>query len=129
MPIPIPPGAELLGLALCTPWAVEAPGVAFPFKSGCIIAVMTHGPQNRRIEVELPEEAFGSHPWDPVDLADELRLLFLVEQVRERRLGYGKAAELAGLPIARFVRMMGKHGVSPFDYDPGELEEESKGRS
>jgi predicted HTH domain antitoxin len=79
---------------------------------------------SRSVTVELPDEGFLSHPWDPEELAGELRLLWLIEQVRERRLGHGKAAELSGLPTARFLKEMGKHGVSPFDYDPGELAEE-----
>ena len=78
----------------------------------------------RIIEVELPAEAFAHHPWDPAGIAREMRLLWLIEQVRDRRLGAGKAASLAGLPRAAFLLEMGKHGVSCFDYDPGELEAE-----
>jgi len=78
----------------------------------------------RSITLELPDEGFLSHPWHPEELAEELRLLWLIEQVRQRRLGHGKAAELSGLSLARFLEEMGKHGVSPFDYDPGELAEE-----
>jgi predicted HTH domain antitoxin len=76
------------------------------------------------VQVDLPAEAFTHHPWDPAEIAREMRALWLIEQVRERRLGYGKAAELAGIPKAQFVQMMGKRQVSPFDYDPDEIEEE-----
>jgi predicted HTH domain antitoxin len=85
---------------------------------------MAHASRSRLITVELPDEGFLNHPWDPGEIAGELRLLWLIEQVRQRRLGHGKAAELSGLPMARFLKEMGRHGVSPFDYDPGELEEE-----
>jgi predicted HTH domain antitoxin len=78
----------------------------------------------RTIQVELPGDAFHFHPWEPRQIADEMRALWFVEQVRERRLGYGKAAELARIPEARFVELMGKHGVSPFDYDAEDLDEE-----
>ncbi len=78
----------------------------------------------RSVQVDLPEEAFHHHPWDPAEIADEMRALWLLEQVRQRRLGYGKAAELAEMPVARFVRLMGKYAITPFDYDPGELKEE-----
>ncbi len=74
--------------------------------------------------VELPEEAFDSHPWEPLRIAEELRLLWLVDQVRERRLGHAKAAELAGIPRARFLQIMGEHRVSAFDYDADELDRE-----
>jgi len=53
-----------------------------------------------------------------------MRLLWFLEEVRSRRLGFGKAAELAGLPIAQFLLLMGKHQISPFDYDEGELARE-----
>ena len=76
------------------------------------------------IEVKVPKEALRHHPWEPEAIAEEMRLLWLLEQVRDRRLGYGKAAELAGMPVAAFVELMGKHRISPFDFDPGELDEE-----
>lgn len=85
---------------------------------------MADSSKSRLVTVELPDEGFLSHPWDPEELAGELRLLWLIEQVRQRRLGHGKAAELSGLPMARFLKEMGKHGVTPFDYDPKELEAE-----
>lgn len=76
------------------------------------------------LQVELPTDAFGHHPWVPEEISEELRVLWLIEQVRQRRLGYGKAAELAGVPKAVFIKMMGERRVSPVDYDHDELEEE-----
>jgi predicted HTH domain antitoxin len=84
--------------------------------------------QVRTVQVELPAEAFEGRRWDAEEVAEELRLLFLVELVRDRRLAYGKAAELAGMPIPAFVRYMGRHGVGPFDYDPGELADEMQSK-
>ncbi len=78
----------------------------------------------RSVQVDLPDEAFHHHPWQPVEIAEEMRVLWLLEQVRQRRLGSGKAAELAGIPLAQFARLMGTYAISPFDYDPGELKEE-----
>lgn len=80
--------------------------------------------KSRTVQVELPEEGFDSQPWDPDRISSELRLLWLLEQVRERRLGHGRAAELAGLPRARFLQLMGQHRMTAFDYDPEELDEE-----
>lgn len=85
---------------------------------------MAAAPKTRPVHLELPSEIFELRRWDPQELEDELRLLLLIELVRDRRLAYGRAAELAGVPIGHFVRIMGRHGVSPFDYDPGELAEE-----
>jgi hypothetical protein len=77
----------------------------------------------RTVEVELPADAFHFHPWHPKRIAEEMRTLWFLEQVRQRRLGYGNAAELARIPEARFVELMGEHGISPFDYDEN-LDEE-----
>ena len=78
----------------------------------------------RSILVDLPEEAFHVHPWAPEEIAGDLRTLWLLELVRQRRLGHGKAAELAGIARARFLQLLGQHGISAFDYDVEELEAE-----
>lgn len=57
-------------------------------------------------------------------MSADLRLLWLLDQVRQRRLGYAKAAELAGISQAAFVRVMGEHNISPFDLDDDELDRE-----
>ena len=85
---------------------------------------MSRRAATRRVEVQLPEEAFSHHPWEPNRLADEMRSLWLLDQVRQRRLGFGKAAELSGLPLARFLELMSEHHITPFDYDPEDLERE-----
>lgn len=78
----------------------------------------------RTVQVNLPEEAFQHRPWEPREVAEEMRLLWLLEEVRLRRLGFGKAAELAGIPLAEFLLLMGKHHITPFDYDTDELARE-----
>ncbi len=78
----------------------------------------------RTVEVDLPDEVFLHRPWKPVEIADEMRLLWLLEEVRSRRLGFGRAAELAGIPTARFLLLMGEHHITPFDYDAEELAKE-----
>ena len=75
----------------------------------------------RTVRVDLPDEAFQHRPWEPQEIAEEMRLLWLLEEVRSRRLGSGKAAELAGIPLARFLALMGQCHVTPFDYDADEL--------
>jgi predicted HTH domain antitoxin len=81
----------------------------------------------RSVTVELPDEAFATHPWDPQQVAAELRTLWLIDLVRQRRMGHGRAAELSGLSRLEFIREMGRHGVSPFDYDEDELRRELEG--
>ncbi len=74
-----------------------------------------------RVEVDLPADAFEHAPFEADAIAQRLLALWLVDLVRERRLGYGKAAQLAGMAKAAFVQLMGRHGVSPVDYDDDEL--------
>lgn len=76
------------------------------------------------VEVELPAETFRHRPWSASEVSSELRLLWLVDQVRQRRLGYAKAAELAGMAQAAFVKVLGVHRISPFDLDDEELDRE-----
>ena len=60
-------------------------------------------------------------------ISSDLRLLWLADHVRQRHLGYAKAAELPylpHLPQAVFVRLLGTHRISPFDLDEDELDRE-----
>jgi predicted HTH domain antitoxin len=57
-------------------------------------------------------------------LGRELRLLWIIEEVRQHRLGVGKGAELAGVPRAAFMHMLGDHGVPVIDYTVEELDRE-----
>jgi predicted HTH domain antitoxin len=76
------------------------------------------------VEVELPREAFRYRPWSASEVSADLRLLWLVDQVRQRHLGYAKAAELGGMAQAAFVKVLGAHHISPFDLDDEELDRE-----
>lgn len=82
--------------------------------------------RSRVVQVELPDEIFAARRWAPDDLAEELRLLLLLEEVRNRRIAYGRAAEMAHLSISKLLRVMGRHGITPFDYEPGELSDEMR---
>lgn len=81
-------------------------------------------PHSYLVAVQLPEEAFRHHPWSPEEVAADLRLLWLVDLVRQRRLGYARASELAGMPQAAFVRVLGAHRVPCFDLDDEEIDDE-----
>ncbi len=78
----------------------------------------------RVVTVDLPAEAFQHRPWSAEEVSQEMRRLWLLEEVRSRRLGFGKAAELAGMSVAAFLRLMGEHSVNAFDYDDSELDRE-----
>lgn len=74
------------------------------------------------VHVELPRERTGDA--DEVELGAELRALWAVEQVRRKRCGVGKGAELARLPRAAFMLLLGQHGVAVIDYPAEDLREE-----
>jgi hypothetical protein len=61
---------------------------------------MASNAQDVAVRVEIPCLAATATPVDTARLSQELRLLWLVEQVRLHRVGIGKGAELAGLPRA-----------------------------
>ncbi len=76
------------------------------------------------VEVELPAEAFRHRPWSPAQVSSDLRLLWILDQVRQRRLGYAKAAELAGMAQAAFVTLLGTHHIPAIDLDRDEIARE-----
>lgn len=76
---------------------------------------------SNEVLVRLPKESLTDPPAPAEELAQELRVLWLIEKVRRRQMGYGKAAELAGVPVASFLKKMGEHAVSPWNYEPGEV--------
>jgi predicted HTH domain antitoxin len=76
------------------------------------------------VRVELPWSAAGAASPDPVAVGHELRLLWIIEQVRLHRIGLGKAAELVGMPRAAFMQALGEHGVPVIDYPAEDLDEE-----
>lgn len=76
------------------------------------------------VRVDLPWSAVDAVPPDEEAVGEELRILWLVERVRQHKLGIGKGAELAGMPRAAFMRLLGTHGVPVIDYPAGELDAE-----
>jgi predicted HTH domain antitoxin len=74
------------------------------------------------VHVELPRDVLGDA--DPAAIGVELRRLWAVEQVRRHRFGVGKGAEVAQMPRASFMRLLGDHGVPVIDYPASDLEQE-----
>jgi predicted HTH domain antitoxin len=79
---------------------------------------------NVAVRVEIPWQAGGTSPPDIARLSQELRVLWIVDQVRQHHVGIGKGAELAGRPRAAFMQVLGEHGVPVIDYPAAELDEE-----
>jgi predicted HTH domain antitoxin len=74
------------------------------------------------VKVEMPPDVVAGE--DVSQLGVELRRLWAVEQVRRKRLGIGRAAEVAEIPRAAFMRLLGEHGVPVIDYSVEDLQHE-----
>lgn len=74
------------------------------------------------IPVALPWGRLGEP--DVRAVSRELRLLWIIEEVRRQRLGAGKGAELAEMPRAAFMQILGEHGVPVIDYSVDDLDRE-----
>ncbi len=74
------------------------------------------------MQVEIPRDVLGDVELS--QLGVELRRLWAVEQVRKRRIGVGKGAEVAGMPRAAFMETLGEHGVAVIDYPVEDLRAE-----
>jgi len=80
--------------------------------------VMATPNRTLRVSVELPMPAETP---DLAAVSTELRLLWIIEQVRLHRIGVGKAAELATMPRAAFMQLLGTHGIPVIDHDVADL--------
>ena len=76
------------------------------------------------VSVEVPLSTGDGTAPDPATVGSELRLLWIIEQVRIHRIGVGKGADLAGMPRAAFMQTLGAHGVPVIDYPVADLQEE-----
>jgi predicted HTH domain antitoxin len=71
---------------------------------------------DKTIEIKIPE----TFPMEAHDLS-----IFLAAKLYESgRLSMGHAAQVAGLTKRAFMEIIGRYGVSIFNYSPDELEED-----
>ncbi len=65
------------------------------------------------------------HIPDTVQLEDNELVLYMASRLYEKgKLSLGQAAELAGLSKRAFAEILGRYGVSIFNFPPEELEED-----
>ncbi len=82
----------------------------------------TRSPRTLAVQVTVPLPAGA--PESPEGVREELERLWLIDQVRQHRMGIGKAAELAGVPRGHFMQLLGAHGVPVIDYPVEDFERE-----
>ncbi len=76
------------------------------------------------VRVELPLSVTDQPEREPEDLAGELRLLWILNEVRAHRLSQGKGTRLADMTRQEFMELMGSHGIPAIDLSTDELEED-----
>jgi predicted HTH domain antitoxin len=79
-----------------------------------------------RVTIEMPEEAMAALRKDPGSFASELRLAAAVKWYEMQLVSQGRAAEIAGMTRREFLDSLERFGVSPFQYDAGEIVREAK---
>ena len=72
---------------------------------------------------QYPPEILGALGKKPDELDEEGRLLLALKYCENGELSSGFAAQLAGIPRTQFAYVLGKHGLSPFEETPEDLEE------
>ncbi len=70
------------------------------------------------------QPVFLAVPFDEALVKEGLRTDLAIKLFDENVLSTGRAARLAGLPIAEFLKICSEQGVTVVRYDPNEIEEE-----
>ena len=79
-----------------------------------------------QMTIEMPEEALATLRKDPENFARELHLAAAVKWYELKMLSQERAAKVAGLSRAEFLGVLGRFGVSPFQYTAEEIIEEAE---
>lgn len=74
-----------------------------------------------QIVVDVPEAVARQ---DARELAERVRLLLIVDEVRAGRLSRAGAARALGVPLDDFMIAAGRHGLNAIDYDPDDFRQE-----
>ncbi len=80
-----------------------------------------------QVAFEVPEGALAALRQDPTRFSNELRLVAAVKWYELRAVSQERAAEIAGLSRAEFLRALARFSVSPFQATAEELVEEASG--
>jgi len=78
------------------------------------------------VSIELPRDILSALRKEPKDFVQEMRVAAAVKWYETGVVSQAKAAEIAGLSRAEFITALGRFAVTPFQYDAGEIEKETK---
>ena len=79
----------------------------------------------KRISIKLPDEIMALAVSEE-DMTEAIRRLFVLDLVRRKMISAGKGAEVLGINLADFAKMMSEHGIPYYDYTPEEAKREFK---
>lgn len=77
------------------------------------------------VKVEIPSELAVAAGLDAGSLSEETTRLLALELYREDKVSLGRAAELCGTPVEKFMEFASRHNV-PLNYGADELEEDRR---
>ena len=79
-----------------------------------------------QVTMELPRGVLSALRKEPAAFVADMRLTAAVKWYELEMISQAKAAEIAGLSRAEFIRALERFGVSPFQSSLDDLLEESK---
>jgi predicted HTH domain antitoxin len=79
-----------------------------------------------QFEWELPEPLLALVAKDRSAIADEVKQAAVLDWVRMHRITWRKGAEVLGMPLRDFLRLMSEHKVPAAEYEAGWLDDELK---
>ena len=78
----------------------------------------------KTIAVEIPEVAFSTMRLDLQEMAVEIRNAAVVKWYEMGIVSQGRAAEIVGLSRSKFLDLLSKYAVCPFQYTEQEIDNE-----
>ncbi|MEW5692271.1 MAG: UPF0175 family protein [Candidatus Hydrogenedentota bacterium] len=82
--------------------------------------------QTVTVKIEFPKDIFLHWGSSKENVEKDVKEATALKLFREKRLSFGKAAELAGMCLSDFMDLTREHKIPLIDYSKEELEDEIK---